>query len=81
MDGTSVNITKSHVNTFNADIAAFQAKHTTYLALFKGAEDENGVNWCGDCVAAEPTINNVLYPLAKENNIPVFYCNAGTRDE
>jgi Eukaryotic protein of unknown function (DUF953) len=73
--------TKSHVNTFNTDITKFMEANTTFLALFKGAEDENGVNWCSDCVRAEPTINNVLYPLAKQNNIPVIYCNAGTRDE
>lgn len=75
------NVTKSHITTFTADITKFQETHKTYFALFKGAEDENGVNWCGDCVRAEPVLKSVFYPQAKENNIPVFYCNAGTRNE
>jgi hypothetical protein len=77
MDQTS-NITNSHVTTFGADLAAFMKDNTNFLALFKGAEDENGVNWCGDCVRAEPNLKNVIFPKAQEEGLPVLYVNAGT---
>ena len=70
----------SDVATFNEDFSAFSAQHSEYFAVFKGTENADGTNWCGDCVVAEPILQSKVYPQAAEKNIPVFVCTAGTRD-
>ena len=48
----------SDVTTFNEDFSAFSAQHSEYFAVFKGTENADGTNWCGDCVVAEPILQS-----------------------
>ena len=54
----------------------------TYIVIFKGSADpKTNVNWCSDCVKAEPNINNILKPFCHKNNIKVFTVDVGLKEE
>ena len=54
---------------------------STYYAIFKGSVDpKTGINWCSDCVTAEPAINKIAVPLAKENELPLYIVSCGLRE-
>jgi len=69
------------LENFTKDYSDLVETHGTFLALFKGSEDENGVNWCSDCVKAEPIIKKIAFPKAAEDNVPVLYVRCGLRDQ
>ena len=53
----------------------------TYIAVFKGSTDpETGINWCSDCVKADPFIKEHIIPKAKELNMQVYIVECGNKE-
>ena len=81
MDQKKSMITYIGVSQLNETVEQLKKENETFIAVFKGGEDENGVNWCSDCVKADPTLKKALYPRAETEGIPVLVVNCGLRDE
>ncbi|OWF41141.1 thioredoxin domain-containing protein 17-like [Mizuhopecten yessoensis] len=64
-------------------IAKFEEVAKDYVgkkifALFSGSVDENGKNWCPDCVTADPVVSSNVKHAAED---AVFiHCGVGNRD-
>merc|ERR1711894_191859 len=67
-----------HVNGYEAfNLAVQENKDKLIFALFSGTVDENGKNWCPDCVKADPVVERCLSKLDKD---AVFiHCGVGDR--
>lgn len=74
------NYTKATLETFKAEAQTLLDQKVNFYAIFKGSADDQGVNWCSDCVAAEPNITKIVLPAAQEQGCPVLYVNCGLRD-
>eukprot|EP00331_Platyophrya_macrostoma_P029215 CAMPEP_0176437498 /NCGR_PEP_ID=MMETSP0127-20121128/18665_1 /TAXON_ID=938130 /ORGANISM="Platyophrya macrostoma, Strain WH" /LENGTH=83 /DNA_ID=CAMNT_0017821151 /DNA_START=39 /DNA_END=286 /DNA_ORIENTATION=+ len=66
------------LKTFEEQLPEIQKKELA-VVIFKGTTGADGVNWCGDCVEADPHINKVLVPLCKEKDVPIYYVEVGDR--
>ena len=76
----SKNITYIDTTQLNETVEQFKKDNESFIVVFKGGEDENGENWCSDCVKADPVLKKALYPRAEEEGIPVLVVNCGLRE-
>ena len=77
----SLVLQKVGMDDFNTVFEQYQQKYEEFIGIFKGSADENGVNWCKDCVVADGPIKEILHPLAASKNIPILEVSVGFREE
>mmetsp|Transcript_16455 Transcript_16455/g.2282 ORF Transcript_16455/g.2282 Transcript_16455/m.2282 type:complete len:89 (-) Transcript_16455:202-468(-) len=55
------------------------AKEGNYVVYFTGTIDENGINWCSDCVETNDSVVTIENNC-KSANIPFLAVRAGLRE-
>ncbi|GFR80430.1 thioredoxin domain-containing protein 17-like [Elysia marginata] len=71
-------VKKIEVEGYNALIECLKENNTgTVFVHFSGSLDENGVNWCPDCVKADPVIARNV-DKAPEDSI-FIHCHVGPK--
>ncbi|XP_060068326.1 thioredoxin domain-containing protein 17-like [Ylistrum balloti] len=57
---------------------AEEHKGKTIFALFSGSVNDEGKNWCPDCVAADPVVSRNV--ASAPNDAVFIHCGVGGRD-